>query len=100
MSAFDWSDYEDDDVEGFLGDDDWEDSGAIEKIKAQHPGWLVVKVTNFTENTLSDVKSWCANNCMDEYEHVGWYSSCSYTVGVAFKTPTDAIMFKLIWGTK
>jgi hypothetical protein len=84
----------------FVGDDVWEDNPAIIKVRNRLPGWHIVKVVNFTESTLRDVRSWCEDTCCDAYEEVGFYSGCSYTVGVAFSGHTDAVMFKLIWGTK
>jgi hypothetical protein len=88
------------DYDDFVGEDEWEDGLAIDTIKAKHPDhWVVVKVINFTAQTLADVKEWCINNCSHPYEHVGWDSGCSYTVGVIFSNHTDAVMFKLVWGS-
>lgn len=89
-----------DDYEDFVGEDEWEDGPAIERIKTRYPdGWMVVKVTNFTQNTLADVKEWCKINCTEPYDHIGWDSGCSYTVGVIFEGYADAVMFKLTWGS-
>jgi hypothetical protein len=90
----------DEDYDDFVGEDEWEDGPTIDRIKANYPdSWVVVKVINFTNNTLSDVKDWCLNNCMANYAHIGWDSGCSYTVGVIFESHTDAVMFKLTWGS-
>lgn len=97
------SDIEDDydyDYDDFIGDDEWEDGPAVERIMAElGPGWYVVKVTNFTENTLADIDEWCKANCQAPFKEVGWDSGCSYTVAVALSNHTDAVMFKLTWGS-
>lgn len=85
------------DFDEFGGEDEWEDREAIEKIKAKYPGWFIVKAVDFTYGTMAEMKQWCVDNTTDEYAHVGWYSGCSYTVGVTFKSHVDAILFKLTW---
>ncbi len=91
---------DDDDIDDFVGDDEWEDGPTVEQIKAKYPdSWMICKVTNFTEGTMADMRQWCTDNCQSKYEHVGWGGSCSYTVGVIFEGYSDAVMFKLIWGS-
>jgi hypothetical protein len=88
-------------IDEFMEEDEWEDYNTVESIKAKYPdSWSLVKIINFTENTLLDVKDWCRDNCTGSYEQVGWGSDCSYTVGVIFEGLTDAVTFRLIWGSK
>ena len=88
-------------IDDFMEEDEWEDATTVDEIKAKYPeNWSLVKIVNFTENTLLDVKKWCEENCTDQYSQVGWGSDCSYTVGVIFEGLTDAVTFRLIWGSK
>jgi hypothetical protein len=78
-----------------LGEEEWEDEVAVDKIKAKHPGWYLVKALDFSYRDMEDMEQWCVDNCFEEYELVGWNSGCSYVVGVIFKAQTDAVLFKL-----
>lgn len=90
-----------DEFDDFIGDEDWEDEVQLQDIVSRYPeGWHPVKVVNFTEHTLRDVKQWCTDNCSNEWDQIGWYSGCSYIVGAIFESHCDAVMFKLIWGAK
>jgi hypothetical protein len=89
---------EDLDYDEFVGEDEWEDYVAVNDIlKKYPPDWYLVKAVNFTYGTMADMKQWCIDNCNSKYEHVGWDSGCSYTVGVIFESHMDAILFKLTW---
>lgn len=92
-------DVEDDDYDDFINDDEWEDVKAAERILAENPGWMLVKVVNYSSGTLADMKQWCLDSCQEPYKHVGWHSGCAYTVAVLFEGYTDAVMFKLVWGS-
>jgi hypothetical protein len=87
----------DDEYDDFVGDDDWEDIEAAEDVKAKYPGWFLVKMTNFTSTKYEEIKEWCETNCTGSWERVGWYSGCSYTVGVILEDHVDAVLFRLTW---
>src|SRR5476651_1915609 len=81
-----------------IGEDEWEDYVAVNDILKKYPSdWYLVKAVDFTYGTMDEMKQWCLDNCNDKYEHVGWDSGCSYTVGVIFESHMDAILFKLTW---
>lgn len=88
-------------IDEFVEEDEWEDYQTIDDIRAKFPSdWHLVKIVNFSERTLRAAKEWCIEHCCDSYEQVGWGSDCSYTVGMMFEGLTDAVSFKLVWGSK
>lgn len=89
---------EDDDYDDFVGEDDWEDEQAAADILDKHPGWFLVKIVNFTQKKMETIQEWCNDHCTDPWERVGWYSGCSYTVGVILQGHVDAVLFRLTWG--
>jgi hypothetical protein len=88
-----------DNDDDFLGDDEWEDIAQLRHITSNYPSdWKVVKVSDFNSETMVDMKEWCSAMCVHKYDHIGWDSGCSYTVGVIFESISDAVIFRLTWG--
>ncbi len=86
-------DYEED----IFTDDDWEDSYFVESIAKKYPGWHLVKLIGFNEKSFEEVSEWLIDNIKGSYNKEGWRSECSYSIGVVFKSPKDAMLFKLRW---
>jgi hypothetical protein len=59
--------------------------------------WYLLKVIRFDAKRLQDIESWLGDNCMAGFRRVGWSSSCSTKVGIAFENQHDAIMYTLRW---
>ena len=79
-------------------EDDWEDADFQESINAKYPGWYLVKLPSFTRHTFDQIDPWLVDGVkFGQYSKVGWDSGCSYSVGVIFESPRDAMMFKLRW---
>ena len=79
-------------------EDDWEDGDFQPSIAAKYPGWYLVKLVGFTQYSFGKVDPWLVDNVkFGQYNKVGWDSGCSYSVGVVFESPRDAMMFKLRW---
>lgn len=79
-------------------EDDWEDGDFQPSIAAKYPGWYLVKLPGFTQRTFDQVDPWLVESVkFGAYSKVGWDSGCSYSVGVVFESPRDAMMFKLRW---
>jgi hypothetical protein len=79
-------------------EDEWEDGDFVATINNQFPGWYLVKMLGFTWNTFIPVEEWCSENVKHGvWKKVGWETGCSYSVGVVFESPRDAMMFKLRW---
>jgi hypothetical protein len=79
-------------------EDDWEDADFAPKINNKFPGWYLVKMIGFSSATMTPVEEWCRENVtLGRWEKVGWESGCSYSVGVVFEKPRDAMLFKLRW---
>lgn len=85
-----------------IGTDTWEDQAGLAELKAYlklPEEWFLVKVVNFGRagRTLDEMMEWLAENCVHPYQRVGWSSSCSTKVGVAFENTNEAFFFKLRW---
>lgn len=95
--------YEDDDFDILFEEDDGEywDEGVkenLDHILSRHPGYShIVRIRNFTRQTLSDIDDWLNENCEAKFERIGWSAGCSTSVGVVFTNSMDAVMFKLRW---
>lgn len=86
------------DYSEIFDEDDWEDGDFQPSINAKYPGWYLVKLPSFTRHTFSKVDPWLVDSVkFGQYSKVGWDSGCSYSVGVVFESPRDAMMFKLRW---
>ena len=84
--------------ETLFEDDDWEDEDFEHTINDKFPGWYLVKMLDFKSSTFAPVEEWCRENVsLGEWNKVGWSTGCSYSVGVVFSHPRDAMMFKLRW---
>lgn len=95
-------DDEDDDYAGddydLLGEDEWEDNPAAQKLYAEMPkGWVMVKCVNFTFRSMKEMETWLKAECRARFKQVGFRSGCSYNVAVQFEDIVDATMFKLRW---
>jgi len=89
---------EDDEDEFYLQDDEWEDLAFPERIANEFPGWHQLKITNFTNKKLTEIREWCTDNVTrGGWKDVGWNSGCSYSVGVVIENPRDAMLFRLRW---
>lgn len=79
-------------------EDDWEDRDFQPSINDKYPGWYLVKLPSFTRATFNTIDPWLVDSVkFGAYSKVGWDSGCSYSVGVVFESPRDAMMFKLRW---
>lgn len=93
-----------DDLEDFMEDDEdlFEDQEGLkllkERLRIPEP-WFLVKVFNFHGRTLVQMDEWLRCHARGEYKRMGWSTGCSTKVGVAFEDPTDAVYFKLSWGS-
>ena len=97
-NEYDDDDYDEDDYIDFLREDQWENSTAYQAMIAKMPpNWYPVKIVNFRQTTLSEIRGWLKDNCQKKYREDGFHSGCSYHVAIMFENPTDAIMFKLRW---
>jgi len=103
-NLIDDDDLDDEDEEEFndggdlLGEEEWEDNPAAQKLYAAMPkGWVMVKCVNFSFRSMSEMESWLKAECRAKYEKVGFRSGCSYNVAVQFEDIVDATMFKLRW---
>lgn len=86
------------DYSEIFDEDDWEDSDFQPSIADKYPGWYLVKMPSFTRLTFDQVDPWLVDSVkFGSYNKVGWDSGCSYSVGVVFESPRDAMMFKLRW---
>jgi hypothetical protein len=99
MSLFEINeDDELDDLDEMWEDDEWEDPDFEVSVNKKYPGWYLVKLPGFTAATFVKLEPWLADNVKyGEWQKVGWYSNCSYSVGVVFESPRDAMLFKLRW---
>jgi hypothetical protein len=89
---------EDDDDLEMWEDDDWEDQEFEASVTRDYPGWYLVKLPGFSHATFIKLEPWLAENVKyGDWKKVGWSSGCSYSVGVIFEAPKDAMMFKLRW---
>jgi hypothetical protein len=93
---------DDDDFEDaygdMLGEEQWEDNPAAQKLYAAMPkGWVMVKCVNFTFRSMGEMERWLKAECRSDYKQVGFKTGCSYNVAVQFKDIVDATMFKLRW---
>jgi hypothetical protein len=79
-------------------DDEWEDGDFVSTINDKFPSWYLVKMLGFTWRTFEPIEEWCQENTKHgQWQKVGWETGCSYSVGVVFESPKDAMMFKLRW---
>jgi hypothetical protein len=60
-------------------------------------GWFLVKVYDYSHQTLIDMRDWLTKNTEHEYREVNWSGYCSYSTGVGFEADVDAILFRLRW---
>lgn len=98
LSQIDDDTLDDEDDDYFYDEDEWEDDDFPASIKNEYPEWFLLKITNFNGAKLGDVDVWMQENCTrGQHKRVGWYSGCSYSVGVVIENPRDAMMFRLRW---
>jgi hypothetical protein len=79
-------------------EDDIEDPDFEVNLREKYQGWYFVKLVGFTTRSFEEIGPWLTENVrFGKYDQVGWESGCSYSVGVVFEHPKDAMMFKLRW---
>lgn len=87
------------DGEAPFEEDEWEDHTAISKVRASHPGWMIMKIKNYRYDTFDEIKKWCDDFvAYGKWDKVGWGGMCSYTVAAAFEDARDALLYKIVWG--
>jgi hypothetical protein len=85
-----------------VGTDVWEDQAGMEAIKVSQnipEAWFLVKVVRFgiQGRSLAEIDAWLKEFCAHPYRRVGWSSSCTTKVGIAFESQHDAFYFHLRW---
>ncbi len=88
--------------ETVIGTDTWEDQAGMVALKEYlklPEDWYLIKVINFGRpgRSLKEIEEWLAENCDYGFRRVGWSSSCTTKVGVAFENSNEAFFFKLRW---